>query len=123
MKLKLHEVLDLKQGIEKIMNLRLKATLSYKLIKILKVANEEFKVFMNLKNDALKKYSSTPADEGGNIMIKPDDINFEKFKIEVNELASMDVDIPIEKKISIKEFGTLEFEASVLLNLDPILKD
>lgn len=79
--------------------------ISYPLKKVIEILEKEEKTVETYKNDLIKKYGQTVLDESDNIIgynvSKASKENQESYVKEMEELISIEFEIPIEKKFEI----------------------
>ena len=132
MKLTNGDIWGSQEPLRKLIEQKFPVMVSYKLAKLVKKLDEQFKVIEEVRTGLIKKYGET--DDKGQIQVKPDGENFPKFAGEFNELMSQEVEMVIEKvKLPEKVASTcdachhnmdksFEIEPQTLIQLDKFIE-
>jgi len=105
------------QGIlPKILTLDLEITKAFELSKFIKKADEELKIFNELRESLIKKYWEE-LWEWEDMQIKVKEENIEKFNIEINKLSEKEIELIIPK-LEPSDFSWGKIDTSSLLQLD-----
>ncbi len=107
MKIKVGELLAKRESIEKLVDTKTPAVVSFKLAKIVRVVNEELTTFDKTKNDLVKKYSKEKNDEGEDF-ITVDSPEMDEFMKEFDPLVNSEVEL---------EFTPITLKASNILKI------
>ena len=115
-KVKISELLNSTEVLQKLAGTELKAKLSWQVGRILKAADNEIQAFNETRMNLIKKYGEKDeneeliTDDKGNCKILPEYIN--DFSTELNELMDSEVEINANKigidKLEDKEFTPAE---------------
>jgi len=96
MKVKLTDVQNAKECMNKLANMDLPISTSYKLSKLIKKLNKEYDDIEEFRVQLIKKYGQED-NEQKNIRVNPDSEEFLSFLKEYNEFMETEVDIDIDK--------------------------
>ena len=118
MKVKLSEVYNSIETLNKLMQIELPITVSFKLIKLLKKLNDEVAVIEQSRVKLVKKYSPDGKDEN---LTVPEDKREEFFK-EFSELLTTEVTVDFEP-ISVNSLPNINMSVTELGKIDYIFKD
>ena len=123
-KVKINDLLNSTEALQKLAGTELKAKLSWQVSRILKAADAEIQSFNETRMNLIKKYGEKDengeliTDEQGNCKIVPDGI--ESFTNELNELIKSEVEINANK-LDINLFGDIDFTPSDMAALEPFI--
>ena len=132
MKLTNGDIFGSQEPLKKLIEQKFPVMVSYKLAKLVKKLDEQFKVIEEVRMGLIKKYGET--DDKGQTQVKPEGENFPKFVAEFNELMSQEVEIVVEKvKLPEKVAATcdkcnhnmdksFEIEPNILIALDKFIE-
>ena len=132
MKLNNRDIWTAQESLRKLSGQKFPVMVSYKLAKLINGLNEQFKVIEEVRVSLLKQYGEP--DDKGQLSVKPDGENWEKFVAEFDELMAIEHTIDIEKvRLPEKVASTcdkchnnmdkaFEIEPSVLINLDKFIE-
>lgn len=87
------------QSVNKIASSRIPAISAFKLLKVIKVLEQENATFTTAKNNLIHKYG-TPK-ENGSVAIDPSSENYQEFAKEFQEIIDLEFEIPGDDKITI----------------------
>lgn len=118
MKVKLSDIYNSIESLNKLMQVELPITVSYKLVKLLKKLNEEIGLIEQSRIKLVKKYSPDGKDE--NVAV-PEDKRDEFFK-EFAELLTTEVTLNFEP-ISVSSLPNLNMSVNELGKIHYIFKD
>ena len=113
----LDKLFSIKDELSILFNTPLPIKTSMRLGKFIKVVNEEFKLFNELRNNKIKELGQE--DEKGNIVIKEDSEEYKQFVKEIEEalLENIEVDLP---EISVEELQGIKLTTQQLLKLTEV---
>uniref|UniRef100_A0A6M3KAK7 Uncharacterized protein n=1 Tax=viral metagenome TaxID=1070528 RepID=A0A6M3KAK7_9ZZZZ len=132
MKLKNGDIFLAREPLQKLMAIKLPVRASYQVAKLASKLNEQLKVIDDVRNGLIKNYGEK--GDRGQMEIKPESPNFQKFVDEFTELLDQDVEMVIEKiKLPEKVAATcdkcnhnmdkaLELEPSILMALEKFVE-
>jgi len=115
--MKLSTLIQSKDAISKIGQLKLRAKLAYDIAKIIKQVEEEFTNFDKIRIKKIQDYGNKKKD--GTFEIKNE--KTEIFSNEIQELLDSEIDLKFNQ-LHISELGDLEIEAQTLMALDWLFK-
>lgn len=121
------------EPLKKLIEQRFPVMVSYKLAKLVKKLDEQFRVIEEVRVGLIKKYGE--AGEKGNMSVNQDGENFPKFVEEFNELMAQEVDIKELEKVKLPEKVAstcdkchhnmdkmFEIEPNILIALDKLIE-
>lgn len=119
MKLLNGEIFNAREPLQKLLGKELPVKVSYGLAKLANKLQEQLKVLDDVRNGLVKKYGEPDKENPGQISVKQDSGNFEKFVAEVTELMNQEVEVVIEKvKLPQEVDGKpLQIEPNILMAL------
>lgn len=132
MKLKNQDVFLAREPLQKLMEIKLPVKSSYQVAKLANKLNEQLKVIDDVRNGLVKNYGEK--GEEGQMKVKSDSPNFEKFAEEFHELMEQQVEVVFEKvKLPEKIASTcdkcshnmdkpFEIEPSILMALEKFVE-
>lgn len=123
MKIKIETLLNSVPAMQELMNLKLPIVVSFKISKALRTVDKELTAFNEVKNKRIKELGEEIVVDGkptGNWKVKEE--NSEAFNKEHKELVEKEVKLELPE-IKISELGDVKIEASVLMNLDWLIKE
>ena len=118
--MKVFEVLNLKDGIEKLKDEKFPISVSYALITNFKKLSEVYEVYYNKNMALFEKYGEKTTDDNGNPVIKILPENDDKYRDELNTILNEDVDLELSKiklekllsddsiKVNLKELSAID---------------
>jgi len=113
------------EAISTIMKIKLPIVLSFKLSVFVKPINPMVESFGKARNELLSKYAENVLGEDkkptGQMKFKGKE-EVEKFNKEINALLDEEVKVEVPE-INIAEFGNVEIEPNLLMNLDWLIKN
>ena len=112
MKVKLVEIYNCVQVMNKILDAELPASVAFKLTKLLKSINDEIKTVEDQRVKMVSKYGDK--DENGSVSVS--ETNKEAFMKEFGELLSTEIEIQWEP-VSVEKFDGLNLSANDLLKV------
>ena len=121
---KISDLLNGTQALQKLAGTELKAKLAWQVGRILKAADEEIQTFNEARLNLIKKYGEKDekgdliTDDKGNCTV-PNTVTKE-FSTEMNDLISADVEINANK-ISIESLDDKEFTPTEMAQLEPFI--
>jgi hypothetical protein len=126
------QIFQAREPLQKLSGEKLPVKASWGLAKLSLKLNEQLKAIDEVRNGLINKYGV--ADEKGNVSVKQDTPNWNKFVEEFNELMMQEVEIVFEKvKLPEKVSATcdackhnmdkpLEIEPATLMALEPFIE-
>ncbi len=120
------------EPLRKLIEQKFPVMVSYKLAKLVKKLDEQYRIIEEVRNGLVKKYGEQ--DKEGRIQVNPNGDNFPKFISEFNELMAQKVEVVFEKvKLPEKVASTcdkcnhnmdkmFEIEANILISLDKFVE-
>lgn len=120
MEIKLITLINSMETIKELSQLKIKAKTSWALAKTAKLMEAEVATFEEVRKKKIEEIATD--EEDGNVVIKPNTPEMEKFQAEINELLLSEVTIDA-KKISIEDLGDNEIEFGKLLQLEWLIND
>ncbi|SFL38711.1 hypothetical protein SAMN04487943_101294 [Gracilibacillus orientalis] len=117
MQVTVKEVFNLNEGLNHIVNKELPVGVAFKLQRITRVVNEEYKTAQNMRSKLVTKYKEKDLDNG-RVQLKEDEL--EDFNRELEELLGQEVKINVEK-IEISELGSIQATPKTLGLIHTIL--
>ena len=116
MKVKLVQIVNSTEAMNKIATQPMKAAVSFKVAKNLKKLSEELAVFEQSRGDLIRKYGKE--DEEGNVAIEPKTKGMTEFQKELSELLNVDVDLNGFKKIKLSQLSKCELTPQEMASLE-----
>jgi len=130
MKLTNGDIYESQEPLKNLIDKKFPVMVSYKLAKLVRKLDEQFKIVEEVRLGLIKKYGEVDKENSRNIVIKRDGENYPKFVEEFNELMVQEHTLDIEKvKLPEKVAATcdkchhnmdkaFEIEPKVLIALD-----
>ena len=94
---------------------KMKAKQAYRVSRVLREANSHLEAFNSARDNAVEKYGKKNGD--GNIEVKQDSKEFNKFNEEMTALLDEDVEMKFDR-IKLKEISNLEVTVGDMIALD-----
>ena len=128
MKLTNGDIFASREPLQKLLDQKFPVKTAYGLARLANKLQEQLKVIEEVRNGLVKKHGEK--DERGQLLVKQDSKNWERFADEFNELMAQEVEVVFDKvKIPEKVAGTcdkchnnmdraLEIEPNILMALD-----
>ena len=118
MKLTLGELLNGKPALEKLVNLEISIKAAYKLSRIIRKLNEELQNFEEQRQKLVNQYGEP--QENGNVIVTQE--NMEAFAKELNDLASLEIELDFEP-VSLEELGDVKMKAAELMLIEKFVTE
>ena len=116
MKVKLVEIVNSTEAMNKIAAQPMKASVSFKVAKNLRALGEELAIFEQSRGDLIRKYGKE--DKEGNVAIEPNTKGMAEFQKELNELLNVDIDLNGFKKIKLSQLSKCELTPQEMASLE-----
>jgi len=116
MKLNYVKIERILEGLKELIELELPVKTSFKIRKIIKTLSSDYNVFVEERNNIIKKFE---LDEKGSI--KSDEDKNKAIEL-IHEIAIEEIEYNLEK-ITFDELGDCKIKTSTILNIDNILEE
>tara|TARA_Y100001951_G_C11214745_1_gene225116 strand:- start:230 stop:595 length:366 start_codon:yes stop_codon:yes gene_type:complete len=116
MKVKLVQIVNSTDAMNKIATQPMKAAVSFKVAKNLKSLSEELAIFEQSRGDLIRKYGKE--DDKGNVAIEPSTKGMAEFQKELGELLNLEVDLNGFKKIKLSNLSKCELTPQEMASLE-----
>jgi len=116
MKVKLGQIVNSTEAMNKIATQPMKAAISFSVAKNLKAISEELAIFEQSRGDLIRKYGKK--DDEGNVSIEPNAKGMEGFQKELGELLNLEVDLNGFKKIKLSNLSKCELTPQEMASLE-----
>jgi len=115
--MKVRNLISFNASLKKLLIQDLPVKISFKLGKLIKPLNEEYKIFAENKKKLFTKYGE---EEKGQVKIKPE--NTKAFTKDFEELLNIEVEIDIPK-IKVDDLGDIKISPLDMSNLDILIQE
>ena len=116
MKVKLVQIVNSTEAMNKVATQPMKAAVSVKVAKNLKTLSEELSIFEQSRGDLIRKYGKE--DDEGNVANEPNTKEMVEFQKEVGELLNLEVDLNGFKKIKLSNLSKCELTPQEMASLE-----
>tara|TARA_R100000781_G_C3979641_1_gene93079 strand:- start:113 stop:478 length:366 start_codon:yes stop_codon:yes gene_type:complete len=116
MKVKLSQIVNSIDALNRISKQPMKAIVSFKMAKNLKLLSEEISTFEQSKNDLIVKYGKE--NKEGQIGIEPNTKEMTEFQKELGELAALEVNLEGFNKIKLSNLSKCELSPEEMISLE-----
>lgn len=119
MNIKLGQVVNSKEGLEMLSDIKVKAKIAFSIKKLIDVTSKEIESFEKVREDKIRQYGETRTNDEGKEVVEVSKENQESFLNEMNELFNETVNLEVPN-ISMDDFlnNETEITAKTLISLD-----
>ncbi len=119
MKIKLREITEIRPHLESILKVSMPAKAAFKIGKLFKLINNEYRECETQRENLIKKYGQEDKEKG-EIRVLPE--NLEIFTNEIRSLLEVDVDLNFDQ-IPVEDLGEVCIPIEVMANLSVFFKE
>lgn len=114
MKVKVKQLVDATEAMKELSGAKLPAATSYRVAMVIRAAQPALDSFQQAFNELLPQVGQEREDAKGKYDIK----DAERFAKEVLELQDVEIDLPLEKKLTVDQLGAAELTPQTLYSLE-----
>ena len=117
MKVKLGQIANSVEALNKVAQQPMKATASYQVAKNLKSLSDELAAYEQSRGDLIRKYGEENKEDNS-FAVDPNSSDFAKFQEEFSELLNVEVNLENFKKIKLSELSDCELTPQDITNIE-----